>query len=157
MSEGQSTFSSASAPAQGIHTLLPFLIFFRRVYRRVWWEIITEDVFQSNCFGRPGGMTPAYFDTNFPEEVDSFAPGPTDDPQVGYSITKFKMGKLANECVVLLRIFPDINECLTHATFALAELPRRSFPPPLLRTPTSRDCRKRCAFFTSSDLCLSFL
>lgn len=90
------------AATQRTHTRSRLSFSPRCARRRVWWEIITEDVFQSNCFGRPGGMTPAYFDTNFPEEVDSFAPGPTDDPQVGYSITKFKMGKLANECVDVL-------------------------------------------------------
>jgi hypothetical protein len=71
---------------------------FAHLGRRVWWEIFTEDSFQSNCFGRPGGMTPKHFDTAFPEEVDAVAPVPGDDPTVGYSICKFRMGRLANEC-----------------------------------------------------------
>ncbi|KAK4684896.1 hypothetical protein P7C73_g5268, partial [Tremellales sp. Uapishka_1] len=65
--------------------------------RRVFWEIYTEDTFQANCFGRPGGIAANHYDVEFPIELEPSKPGPGSEANVGYPIIKFRLARIANE------------------------------------------------------------
>ncbi|CED84351.1 Zn(2)-C6 fungal-type DNA-binding domain [Phaffia rhodozyma] len=69
--------------------------------RRLFWETYTVEVFQANCFGRPGGMSAKHYEVEFPRELEPIPLNPPEmgftEPPVGYMTRKFQLAIVSNE------------------------------------------------------------